>query len=155
MAQTKEGAIKTAAKKAGISVSEYIDKISNGLKKCTICKDWKDIDLFSTDRSRVDGKASRCNDCSKTLWRLKSMHSNKRVERRDGDKAQAKARINQDVSQGLRPNPNDLFCSLCGHKGNDLRHEYHHVCGYGKNHHYDVLPLCSKCHHKEHPKNDD
>lgn len=153
MAQTKDGAIKVAAKKAGLSVEKYIEFISSGLKKCTICKEWKNIDDFSNDRSRADGHSSRCDNCSKALWRIKSMNSNKRIKRRDGDKEQAKARINQDIKAGLRPDPDTLFCSLCGHKGKDRRHEYHHIQGYSVMHHYDVLPLCSKCHHVYHPDN--
>jgi hypothetical protein len=38
MAQTKDGAIKCAAKKADISVDEYLERTGAGLKKCTICK---------------------------------------------------------------------------------------------------------------------
>ena len=149
MAQTKEGAIISSAKKAGLSVPEYVEKISKGLKKCTICKEWKPVEEFSTDRSRHDGKATRCNLCSKTIWRVKSMKGNKPQPPRDDDKVQARHLVNMGVKHGFRPNPNDLYCSLCGHKGTDRRHEYHHICGYSKEHHYDVLPLCSKCHHGE------
>lgn len=63
MAQTKEGAIKCAAKKAGITVEEYLRQIKAGLKKCTYCKDWKPNDSFSKDRSRYDGLKSKCRDC--------------------------------------------------------------------------------------------
>jgi len=151
MAQTHEGAIKIAAKKAGISISEYVARISSGKKKCTICKEWLDIDNFDADKSRCDRKAARCKICAKAIWRRKAMTSNKRSERRDGDKKQARIRINHDIKAGIRPNPNDLYCSLCGHKGLDKRHEYHHTQGYSAMHHYDVLPLCSSCHHKKHP----
>ncbi len=41
MAQTKQGAIKIAAKKANLSVEEYLRKVQKGLKKCTFCKEWK------------------------------------------------------------------------------------------------------------------
>jgi len=63
MAQTKDGAIKCAAKKAGISVAEYLERIEAGLKKCTICKQWKSISSFAKDRSRFDGLKSKCHDC--------------------------------------------------------------------------------------------
>lgn len=148
MAQTREGAIKIAAKKAGLSVAEYSEFIANGLKKCTICKQWKTIDNFVPDKSRHDGISPRCNICGTAIWRRASMKSNKRLDRRDGDKSQARKRINSDVENGLRPAANDLYCAMCGHKGPDRRHEYHHAMGYGKEHHYDVLPLCSKCHGK-------
>jgi len=153
MAQTKQGAIITAAKKAGISVEDYIERTSNGIKKCTICRQWKDIKEFTRDRTRYDGLSKRCKCCSRALWRIRSVKSNVRIERREEDKEQARKRINADIEIGLRANPNELHCALCGHKGDDMRHEYHHPMGYAKEHHYDIIPLCSKCHHKEHRRN--
>lgn len=47
-----------------------------------------------------------------------------------------------------RPNPNSLPCVDCGHLGDDRRHEYDHHLGYEAEHHYDVQPVCSKCHAK-------
>jgi hypothetical protein len=73
-----------------------------------------------------------------------------RHDPRDGDKIQARHLINQDIKHGKRPDPDDLHCAHCGHKGPDRRHEYHHHMGYVARHHYDVIPLCSKCHHEEH-----
>lgn len=144
--------IKVSAAKAGLSVTEYIDLISKGMKKCTLCKRWKTIEEFHNDKSRHDGKACGCKECQRMMWRKRSMTGNKRIPRRDGDKRQASKRINSDVENGIRPNPNDLHCVMCGHKGNDKRHEYHHVCGYEKEHHYDVMPFCSTCHGREHRK---
>jgi 5-methylcytosine-specific restriction endonuclease McrA len=63
MAQTKEGAIKCAAKKADISVDEYLERTGAGLKKCTICKQWKSIQFFAKDLSRFDGLKSKCRTC--------------------------------------------------------------------------------------------
>ena len=149
MAQTKEGAVIVAAKKAGLTVPEYLAKIANGLKKCTLCKEWKELSSFANDSSRWDGKTVSCSQCTKALWRIRSMNGNQPAKPRDGDKLQARHLVNLSVLSKFRPNPNDLYCSLCGHKGEDRRHEYHHICGYSKEHHYDVLPLCSKCHHME------
>lgn len=48
---------------------------------------------------------------------------------RDGDKLQARQRINVEVrTPGER------------------RHEYDHHHGYGAEHHYCVEPVCTKCH---------
>ncbi len=55
----------------------------------------------------------------------------------------------RETRTNKRPNPNDLFCAKCGHKGSDKRHEYHHHMGYGTEHVYDVVVLCSSCHSKE------
>lgn len=67
---------------------------------------------------------------------------------RDGDKKQARQRINVEVRTGHRPHPNTLPCSECGHEWSDgeRRHEYHHHKGYSAEHHYDVIPLCTECH---------
>ena len=64
MAQTKDGARKCAAKKAGITVEEYLQQVRAGLKKCTCCKKWKPTDFFAKDRSRYDGLKSKCRDCA-------------------------------------------------------------------------------------------
>jgi hypothetical protein len=63
MAQTKDGAMKVAAKKAGLSIEEYLDKVESGFKRCTCCKTWKLLDSFGTDRTRNDGKGATCFDC--------------------------------------------------------------------------------------------
>ena len=149
MAQTKEGAVKYAAKMAGLTLPEYIERVSRGLKKCCICKQWKEVSLFDKDSSRHDGISSKCKECHRGLWRIKLQGGPQRKPRRQGDKTQARQRINQDVKRGIRPDPNDLHCVLCGHKGEDKRHEYHHVCGYEPEHHYGVMPFCSTCHHQE------
>jgi hypothetical protein len=143
------GVIKIAAKRAGLSLDEYQARLARGLKRCTFCEDWKSSELFDADKSRGDGLTAGCSECRSS--RARAVYGPKRGTRRPGDKKQARARINSDVEHGLRPNPNDLHCVKCGHKGNDRRHEYHHTVNYEPMHHYDVLPFCSACHHKEHP----
>lgn len=67
---------------------------------------------------------------------------------RDGDKIQARQRINVEVRTGRRPHPNTLPCCDCGHiwlKG-ERRHDYDHYLGYAAEHHYDVQPVCTLCH---------
>ena len=154
-----EGALKASASKFGISFEEYQSNRLKGYKRCILCKTWKCADDFTSDKSRTDGLDSRCRPCKKAYNRNKytpiPLENRKpvgppQIVKRDGDKRQARARINHDIVAGIRPDPNDLFCSLCGHKGSELRHEYHHGMGYAPSHHNDVLPLCSTCHHKEH-----
>lgn len=67
---------------------------------------------------------------------------------REGDKEQARARVNAQVQKGERPHPNTLPCVDCGHewKEGERRHEYDHHKGYGAAHHYDVEPVCTTCH---------
>lgn len=67
---------------------------------------------------------------------------------RDGDAVQARARVNAQVNHGLRPRPNTLSCTDCGHvwREGERRHEYDHHLGYAAEHHYDVEPVCTTCH---------
>ena len=67
---------------------------------------------------------------------------------RDGDKKQARQRINVEVRTGRRPHPNTLPCVDCGHvwSEGERRHEYDHHRGYDAAHHYDVVPVCTVCH---------
>lgn len=46
----------------------------------------------------------------------------------DGDKKQARRRINVEVRTGRRPHPNTIPCVDCGHiwKMGERRHEYDH-----------------------------
>lgn len=70
---------------------------------------------------------------------------------RDGDKRQARQRINVEVRNGQRPHPNKLPCADCGHlwtKNGDSRHEYDHFKGYGASNHLIVEVVCRKCHTK-------
>lgn len=69
---------------------------------------------------------------------------------RNGDKKQARQRVNVEVRSGRRPHPNELPCADCGHvwRPGDRRHEYDHYLGYASEHHYDVESVCTKCHVK-------
>lgn len=67
---------------------------------------------------------------------------------RDGDKKQARKRVNVLVRTGRIPRPNALPCTDCGHvwSPGERRHEYDHYLGYGAAHHLDVQPVCTTCH---------
>jgi hypothetical protein len=73
---------------------------------------------------------------------------------RDGDKVQARQRINVEVRTGRRAHPNTKLCKDCGHewKLGERRHEYDHYRGYEPEHHYDVEPVCTTCHAKRDSK---
>lgn len=154
------GAFKRSAAVAGITFDEYVDRIERGLKRCSDCEQWKDRSEFVSDTSRWDGHSAKCRACSSD--RGKAAHVPVLAESlshmgpardaiRPGDKVQARHFVNLEVARGQRPNPNDLFCAQCGHKGNDRRHEYHHHMGYSLEHFFDVVALCTECHHDEHP----
>lgn len=67
---------------------------------------------------------------------------------RDGDKLQARQKINSLVFSGQLPKPNDLPCVDCGHvyKKDGTRHEYDHYLGYGSENHLKVEAVCKRCH---------
>lgn len=69
---------------------------------------------------------------------------------RDGDRLQARQRINVEVRTGRRPHPNTLACVDCGHvwTEGERRHEYDHHKGYAAKHHYEVEPVCTLCHRR-------
>lgn len=66
---------------------------------------------------------------------------------RDGDKKQARQRVNVEVRTGRRPRPNTIPCVECGHiwKEGERRHEYDHYLGYGAAHHLHVEVVCTLC----------
>lgn len=67
---------------------------------------------------------------------------------RDGDKKQARQRVNVMVRTGRMPHPNTIACVDCGHewKEGERRHEYDHHLGYAAEHHYNVVSVCTTCH---------
>lgn len=155
MAQTHEGAMLANARRLGMGLEEYLAKSAAGLNWCFGCLAWRASAEFDVDRSRWDGRARRCKSCKlktaqgyrATLPKIGRMGP-PRHDPRDGDKRQARQRINVEVRTGRRPHPNMFPCSDCGHiwKRGERRHEYDHYLGYAAEHHYDVQPVCTKCH---------
>ena len=152
---SKLGILKIAAKRIGISYDEYMSYISSGLKWCRACRLWISVDIFNLDRTRGDGRSSVCNNCRRNIYRRthtpkarQSQLGTTRVKPRDGDKKQARRRINHQIKIGLRPHSNELPCVDCGHVWNqgERRHEYDHYCGYEAKSHDKVEVVCTKCH---------
>jgi len=159
MAQTPEGARKIAAARVGLTVREYERRSAAGLKWCTNCKEWHDRGAFKIDASRLDGLTAGCSESRNASKRARyepvPLHARKRMgpppnAPRDGDKAQARHRVNVEIRTGRRARANDRPCANCGHiwKPGEHRHEYHHHRGYGAAHHYDVIVVCVPCHRK-------
>ena len=71
MAGTSLGVAKACAAKAGLSLDEYLSKRAAGLKWCWSCREWRSaMDGFSVDRTRADGRASRCHECVRVKVRI-------------------------------------------------------------------------------------
>lgn len=147
---SKSGAMKAAATKASCTIEEYNQRAASGEKWCCACKDWHQLSAFGLDVSRSDGLSSCCL-ASKRVKVPKVRTKFKRhgwlTATRDGDKSQARHRINYLVAQGRIPDPDDLPCVDCGDTGESgLRHEYDHHLGYSAEHQLDVEAVCSACH---------
>jgi hypothetical protein len=67
---------------------------------------------------------------------------------RDGDKLQARRRVNYLVEQGIIPRAEDLPCFDCADEvfSRRYRHEYDHARGYDGENQLYVEPVCAKCH---------
>ena len=156
MAQTQEGALKIAAKKAGVEVSQYVAEIKAGRKWCTLCRAWHSQNAFGKDSSRWDGLVPSCKESKNSFARNAYApqpplpKGRKFIPARDGDSKQARRRINYFVELGLFAHPNTLPCADCNHEWRDgeRRHEYDHYLGYAPEHHETVQAVCSTCHHK-------
>lgn len=141
-------AIKTAAKRRGITVAEYQAKLAGGMLWCTGCKQFHQATEFGRDANRPSGVATYCLAGRRakrmtTYVRLgrRSTLGVRRVAR-DNDAIQARAWVNILVSTGRLPRPCSLPCSDCA----NAAREYDHHRGYSIVHHGDVEPVCRKCH---------
>lgn len=163
MAQTSAGALLVRATKLGMTVSAYCARVATGEKWCTGCKAWHLRTTFGPDPSRPDGLANTCRTGRKAYYHTgyhphpitrKPAGAHRFKPPRDGDKRQARARINHLIQLGKIPAPNDLPCADCGHvwTPGERRHEYDHHLGYAAKDHEHVEPLCTTCHHKRERK---
>lgn len=155
MSDTKiEWAKKTAARRLGVSLDEYKHMQTAGYKWCTQCKKWHPLQEFGLDRSRGDGRSSKCLLSRHVAVKKKTgpvprgFHSFQ-TKTRDGDKKQARRRVNYLVECGAMLHPNNLACVDCK-DGEDRprkrRHEYDHPHGYDGQNQLVVEVVCSACH---------
>jgi hypothetical protein len=157
MAQTKIGALKIAAMKIGVSIEDYSNQRSAGLKWCMRCRDWHSEDCFGRDQTRSDGLDASCRESrnrrSRELYIPIPLEQRRplgipRNPPRNGDKRQARHVVNLNVRTGKSPHPNSIPCFDCGHLGKDKRHEYDHYLGYDSENHEKVQVVCTTCHVK-------
>ena len=158
MAGTKTGVLKVAAIKAGLTLEGYVAALAEGLKWCWRCRRMERREDFNIDRRRYDGLASSCRaSCLRENQRryAKKRKDDRRphgpawLPERDGDKAQARHRVNLLVRTGRLPKPSTVPCVDCGHAqhpGCKNRHEYDHVGGYKAGAHRHVEAVCQSCH---------
>lgn len=145
------------ANKAGITLDDFLEKIEAGYKWCYACKEWHEIERFGSDSSRYDGLTSLCLNSRKNRNKknykpippeLRKPMGPKPYASRDGDKRQARQRVNVLVRIGDIDHPNAIPCVDCGHiwHPGERRHEYDHWLGYAIKNQYDIESVCTKCH---------
>jgi len=149
---SREGVLRQAAGRVGVSVDEYAERVSRGLKWCTGCREWHERAAFFTDRSRSDGLAASCAVAMRARYKSRATGAPMGPPpspARDGDVEQARQRVNVLVRTRRLPRPNDLPCTDCGHiwSEGERRHEYDHHLGYAAEHHLSVEAVCTTCHH--------
>jgi hypothetical protein len=139
---SKLGVEKVAAKRVGLTLEEYREKVKSGLRWCCGCKEWHELSRFSTDNSRDGGLAKTCR-----AWRNRNL--SRAIE--PIDKRRARRLVQMRVRRGTMPHPSSLPCSRCGTMPEESgkRHEYHHHKGYSLEYRADVVCLCSTCHSQE------
>lgn len=149
---SREGVLKTAANRTGLSLDAYLARCSAGEKWCTNCKTWHPRGEFGEDRTRTDGLASVClRTRYKPVPQLR-LNIAKRIgwlkPARNNDKDQARQRVNYLVAKRRLPPPNTLPCTDCGHvwREGGPRHEYDHYLRYTADHQRDVQAVCKPCH---------
>lgn len=149
---SRAGVMRTAAKRLGLTLSEYEQRIAGGEKWCTTCKAWRQRADFVRDASRSDGLKAACrrHRGRRQLTLGLRVRPDRLVDPRDGDRRQARRRVNHLVDRGRLPAANDVPCADCGHvwSPGERRHEYDHHRGYAPEHHEDVEPVCTTCHHR-------
>ena len=151
------GVMKIAASRVGVTIEEYQARVNAGEKYCHACRGWHPRFEFPIDRSRGDGlsavcRSARAKDHKDQYIPKPRQHGRRLVAAREGDKRQARRRINFLVEIGALSRPNDLPCVDCGHfwRDGEMRHEYDHYLGYAPEHHEDVRCVCASCHRRRH-----
>jgi len=57
MVGSSEGAARSAATRVGLTLTEYRDRTTAGLRWCFRDQEWEPLDYFGKDRSQSDGLA--------------------------------------------------------------------------------------------------
>jgi hypothetical protein len=143
------------------------------MKRCSKCKEWKEISEFGSNKSKKDGLATECKICA-NINSLRYSHSphgskmRKLYEQRDNvKKRKADYEHSERGKQNKRKNLNKFpekrkarrminnairdgrfphsSTENCIACGNQAQ-EYHHYLGYDIEHWFDIQAVCKPCH---------
>lgn len=105
--------------------------------------------LAATERERRADPAYR-EKCSVELkeWRERNQEHVAAYNR--SQQVKARSAVNKAVLRGALPPANTMVCEGCDEA---LAMQYHHTDGYEREHWFDITPLCTECHGREHRVN--
>lgn len=114
------GAYKSAAKKVGCTLEEWMANRRSGQLHCRVCRHWLNSNNFVVDRSRSSGRASLCRSCA----------SEEQTVSRYG--------MSVDELRELKK-ASEAGCPICGRKGQKMELDHNHDTGAVR------AFLCSRC----------
>jgi len=115
------------ARRKGGPIPDLSYLAENGRKKCRICEKSLLIKSFCTDKSTLDGLATRCRECNKSRIRKirdKTPGYNKEHSRKFRQQHPQKRAAHLAVARALRAGTlTKLPCSVCGNTKSESHHE--------------------------------
>lgn len=133
-------------------------------KKCSHCKEIKNVFDFFKNKTTKDGYQSFCKICfytSTQKYRHTQKGRNASIKYRRSikgyinqnkyyiknkkecpEKYKARKAINNATRDGKLVKPKQHKCHYC----NNQAEQYHHYLGYEPEHWFDVVPICHICH---------
>ena len=110
-----------------------------GLKcACKACRNMYDKAYRETDNRKAVQRRYAQSPKGKAVYQ--------QDQRRHPDRYAARHAINNTVRNGKRPPAKDLLCLYCLQPATC----WHHHLGYEPEHYLDVVPVCRRCHVREH-----
>lgn len=136
------GAWFNAARTLGIGLDEYAARRRDGERWCTFHRTWHPKQDMAGGK-----KPSMCAEGLRLYHRQRYKPTGRSIGRppaptREGDRRQARRRVNYMVERGDIPKASERRCVDCGHQAE----EYDHHNGYDADHHLEVEPVCKPCH---------
>lgn len=129
----------TSEKHKGYDRSETLKRYNSSEKGRTARGQYE-----RTERGRAAKKRYRQSEAGREIERKNSAA----YKVRHPDRAKAHYAVKDAVKMGRIPAARTLSCNTCSNRAS----QYHHYKGYEREHWFDIIPLCRRCHvdiHKE------
>lgn len=103
----RASSVSAAAKRSGLPLGDYLDRLAAGQRFCNGCKSWQGLGDFGSDTSRADGRATICKEfraAQAQMWRQRRAERTGRGVARVGTRAPAwAARMSRRDFEALFP----------------------------------------------------